>query len=73
MSSIEAVVSFQHLGERDEHWRKELTREEIVRGWTEMPCPECDHFDGTGIFVQPDGSEHECVHCKGTGSVMVTI
>lgn len=70
MSEIEAVVRFDGIGE---YWRSELTEEEITRGWTIMPCPDCAHAGSNGIFVQPDGSWHHCISCSGSGEVMVSL
>ena len=70
LGGVEAVVTFTGTGE---HYRTELTRKEAVRGWIEIPCPECDHFDGVGMFVQPDGSKHDCIHCSTSGWVMASL
>lgn len=63
---MEAVV---HVN-GEEHYRKVLTRDELVRGWIEMPCPSCR---GTGQFVMPDDEKQDCVECKTSGSVMVSV
>lgn len=55
------------------HYRQELTREEVVRGWITMPCPGCE---GTGICIwHPEypQEEHGCVECSTSGEVMVGL
>ena len=66
----EAVVNLSGIGE---HYRTEITEEMILTGWFEMPCPDCDHNGSNGVFTHPDGSEHECIHCSGTGTVCASL
>lgn len=48
----------------------EASYEDIERGFTRTECFECD---GAGVFVITDYDYQECVSCKGSGEVVVSI
>ena len=64
--------------------RKFITKKDLLYGFITIPCDDCG---GTGIFNIPDGEigvtytaknpckwkSTECVCCKGTGKVYVTL
>lgn len=48
----------------------EVSREEVRRGVTHVVCLACD---GTGVFSITERESQECVSCKGTGEVNVSL
>lgn len=64
--------------------RKLISKTDLLNGFIKIPCDDCN---GTGIFYEPDGEigvtyspknlcpykPYQCICCKGTGKLYVTL